>query len=201
MAMPVRQQRRWTPQQVRELSAQSPLWSPRYELVDGDLLVTPSPSAFHQRAVRLLLVALSAYLERERVGEVFCSPSDVELEQTALTQPDVYVVPESESKRLTVEGLPVRQLLLAVEVVSPSSGRSDRVTKRPLYQRHVPVYWIVDLDARLVECWQGSDTRPEILTRTLSWHPMGAKAAFALDLPAFFAKVFGENRTPGPSAS
>jgi Uma2 family endonuclease len=192
MAMPVRQQPHWTPRQVRELTAQNPFWTPRYELVDGELLVTPSPSAFHQRAVRLLLVALSAYLERESVAEPFSSPSDVELEPAALTQPDVYVVPEDESRRLTAEGLPVRQLLLAVEVLSPSSGRNDRVRKRPLYQRHVPVYWIVDLEARLVECWQGTDTRPEILTQALSWQPSGALTGFALDLQAFFAKVFGE---------
>ena len=56
----------------------------------------------------------------------------------------------AEWRRVATEGLPIRELLLAVEVLSPSSSRHDRVRKRPHYQRHVPDYWIVDLDARLV---------------------------------------------------
>ena len=86
--------------------------------------------------------------------------------------------------------LPIRELLLAVEVLSPSSARHDRVRKRPLYQRHVPDYWIVDLDARLVEEWTPNDERPALTTETLSWHPIGATTAFSLDLPVCFESVF-----------
>jgi Uma2 family endonuclease len=88
--------------------------------------------------------------------------------------------------------MPARELLLAVEVLSPSSGRYDRVTKRPHYQRHVPEYWIVDLDARLFERWRAGDERPEILTETLEWTPAGASEPFTLDLIRFFALVFDE---------
>jgi len=88
------------------------------------------------------------------------------------------------------DGLPIKELLLAIEVLSPTSARHDRVRKRPHYQRHVPVYWIVDLDARLVEQWAPADERPALMTKTLSWHPTGAATAFTLDLPAFFESVF-----------
>src|SRR2546421_13129806 len=79
MAMPATQ-RRWTAPEVRQLIAESPLQTPRYELVDGELLVTPSPNEPHQRAVFLLVRALGDYLERNPIGQVYTSPFDVELE-------------------------------------------------------------------------------------------------------------------------
>jgi Uma2 family endonuclease len=190
MAMPA-VKRRWTAREVRQLIAESPLATPRYELVDGELLVTPSPSWPHQRAVSLLLGALQEYLKRERVGGVATSPFDVELAPESLVQPDVFVVPTHEARRLRTE-MPAGELLLAVEVLSPSSGRHDRVTKRPHYQRHVPEYWIVDLDARLFERWRPGDERPEIVTETLEWNPAGTTEAFALDLIRYFAELFDE---------
>lgn len=188
--MPAKIGRRWTAREVRQLIEDNPLATPRYELVGGELLVTPSPTFPHQRAVTRLLVALVRYLDEQHVGEATTSPSDVELEPESVTQPDIFVIPIREVRRVMREGLPIRELLLAVEVLSPSSGRHDRVRKRPLYQRHVPDYWIVDLDARLVEHWTPTHDRPEVITETLSWHPPGATTAFTLDLPAFFDSVF-----------
>jgi Uma2 family endonuclease len=192
MAMPAEIRPRWTAREVRELIAASPLATPRYELVDGELLVTPSPGPQHQRAVGLLLVALNEYLERERVGVVVLSPSDIELEPEFLTQPDIFVVPTTEWRRALREGFPVYELALAVEILSPSSGRHDRVRKRPLYQRHVPEYWIFDLEARLVERWTPKDDRPEVLTDSLEWRPAGGAELFRLALAPFFAATFGE---------
>ena len=188
--MPAETGRRWTAREVRQLIDESPLATPRYELVDGKLLVTPSPGAPHQVAVLRLILALGAYLETERIGRLIPSPSDVELEPESVTQPDLFVVPMPEWRRVMREGLPIRELLLAVEILSPSSSRHDRVRKRPLYQRHVPDYWIVDLDARLFEQWAPNDERPRLETETLSWHPVGAATAFTLDLPAYFESVF-----------
>jgi Uma2 family endonuclease len=190
MAMPA-VKRRWTASEVRQLIAESPLATPRYELVDGELLVTPSPNWPHQRAVNLLWGALEEYLKRQPVGSVATSPFDVELAAESLVQPDVFVVPTHEVRRLLTE-MPARELSLAAEVLSPSSGRHDRVTKRPHYQRHVPEYWIVDLDARLIERWRPGDERPEIITITLEWNPAGATAPFSLELHRYFAEVLGE---------
>ena len=83
-------------------------------------------------------------------------------------------------------------LLLAAEVISPSSARGDRVDKREAYQRNgVPEYWIVDAAARVVERWHPSDERPEIISDRLIWTPAGATEPFVLDLVAYFAEVFG----------
>jgi Uma2 family endonuclease len=183
--------RRWTAEEVRRLIAESPLATPRYELVDGELLVTPSPNALHQEAVGHLWKALHEYLARNPVGRVYFSPFDVELEVETLLQPDVFVVPLHESKRLLTE-MPARELLVAGEVLSPASRRYDRVTKRQRYQAHVPEYWIVDLDARLVERWGKGEDRPEILDVSLEWSPVGAAESFRLDLPVYFAEIFQE---------
>ena len=189
MGMPARE-KHWTAREVRALIEESPLATPRYELVDGELLVTPSPGFGHQRAVTALLVALHEYARRERVGDALTSPFDVELERETITQPDIFVVSVDEGRRLQRDGLPARSLLLTVEVLSPSSSRHDRVRKRPLYQRNVPEYWIVDLDARLIERWRTGDTRPEIVETSLAWEPEGASAPFVLDVARFFGEVW-----------
>ena len=192
MAMPAAQ-RRWSAGEVRQLIAESPLSTPRYELVDGELLVTPSPNAPHQRAVFLLARALNEYLEQCRIGEMYMSPFDVELEPDTIVQPDVFVLPMPEAERVRKE-MPARELLVAAEVLSPSSSRGDRVTKRPLYGRRVPEYWIFDLDARLVERWPLHALQPEIIVNILEWQAMDAAEPFRLDLASYFAAVFGERK-------
>jgi Uma2 family endonuclease len=56
----------------------------------------------------------------------------------------------------------------------------------------VPEYWIVDLDARLVERWRPSDERPEILAGRLEWHPAGEVPPLPLDLPQLFGEILDE---------
>jgi len=194
MAMPASDReraRRWTAREVRQLIAESPLQTPRYELVDGELLVTPSPILPHQRAVAFLWRALDDYLRGNPVGDAYFSPSDVELEPGTIVQPDVFVVPPHESER-SMRELPVRDVMVAAEVLSPTSGRHDRVTKRRLYSRHVLEYWIVDLDARIVERWRLDAQQPDVLVTALEWHPTDAAEPFTLDLPKYFAAVFRE---------
>ena len=192
MAMPALEAHRWTAAEVRKLVADNPLLTPRYELVDGELLVTPSPGAPHQRTVWALQVALNAYLQASHAGEGYVSPSDVELEPEFVSQPDLFVLSREESRRVRREGFPVHALLLAIEVVSPSSGRHDRVRKRPKYQKHVQEYWIVDPDARLIERWRSGDDRPEICAAQFAWQPPADVAPFTLDVEAFFADVYRE---------
>jgi len=189
MAMPALS-RRWTLSEVRALIRDNPRETPRYELVDGELLVTPSPKFLHQRKGVKLILALGEYLARCPVGIVMTSPSDVELEEESLVQPDVYVLSMDEARRLNAAQTdPTTQLLLVVEVLSPSTARHDRVAKRALYQRRVPEYWVVDNDARIIERWTRSSDRPEIVTTTLAWTPEGATAPFELDVAALFAEL------------
>ena len=185
MAMPVPLRRRWTRAEVLALNDASPETAPRYEVVDGELLVTASPVAPHQKMVRRLLVALDGFLAANPVGEVF-SDLDVELDPPGMVRPDVVVVPPKEARRLESE-MPARVLSLVVEVLSPSTAYADRGPKRELYQRHVPEYWIVDLDARLVERWRPGEERPEVIRERLEWHPADTESPLGLDLSILFA--------------
>src|SRR5688572_6695216 len=168
----------WTADAVRAL----PDDGHRYEAVDGALLVTPAPTHVHQLAVSALIVRLGSYLQRHAIGAVFPAPSDVELDARTLVQPDLYVarlVAGRRPRSVAEVGVP----LLAIEILSPSTARADRDIKRRRYQRAgIAEYWIVDLDARLVERWMPDDERPEHLSERLTWSDPGAPEPLQLDL-------------------
>ena len=177
---------RWTADMVRAL----PNDGKRYEVVDGELLVTPAPSARHQRAVTGIGARLWIYLRGGAWGDVMTSPADISFREDRLVQPDVFVAPLGVGGRKLRQWSEIRALLLAVEVLSPSTARADRQVKRRLYQEErVGEYWIVDLDARVVERWRAGDDRPEIVAGTLSWRPEPSVAPFELELPLFFDEV------------
>ncbi|HEU4647928.1 MAG TPA: Uma2 family endonuclease [Gemmatimonadales bacterium] len=161
----------------------------RYEVVDGELLVSPAPSLHHQRAVGLLYERLRPFVESHGLGCVLSSPADIEFDERTLVQPDVFAAPLVEG-RLPRSWKEVHGLLLAVEVLSPSTARADRQVKRRRYQRHgVSEYWIVDLDARLIERWRPADERPEILGERIEWRPSPDTPPLLIDLVALFAEV------------
>ncbi len=175
----------WTAELARAL----PDDGNRYEVLDGELFVTPAPSAPHQRAVGRLFAGLDMYVRAHGLGEVFFSPADVEFSPGRLVQPDLFVVPAGSSGRLG-SWRDITSLLLSVEIVSPATARADRLRKRAIYQSEgVPEYWIVDLDARIVERWLPADARPEVLTESLIWQPRRDVEPLAIDLPDFFADV------------
>lgn len=180
--------KRWTVDEVRALQDESRAW-PRYELIDGELLVSPGPRIEHQRAVGTLLRLLADYVEREGVGEVFTSPADVELQPERIVQPDVFVVPLIDGKR--ARAWPdVKHLLLACEVLSPSTARYDRVVKRRFFSRvGVDEYWVVDLDAGLIERSWPTDERVEIVTDELVWLPRGGSEPLSIDVSDFFGQL------------
>ncbi len=178
----------WTVEKVRAL----PEDGKRYEIIDGELFVTPAPSRQHQRAVRELMLRLADHLRTNVSFEVLDSPADISAGERALVQPDVFVVPRRDGPMLR-GWEEVGSLLLAIEILSPTTARADRHAKRRLYQRErVPEYWIVDVDARLIECWRADDERPEILTERIDWSSDAAHMSLVIELAVFFRAVLGE---------
>lgn len=116
----------------------------RYELIDGELYVSPSPSIRHQRVSRELEFALLMYLRRTGKGEVLDAPVGVRLAHDSVVQPDILVVlreHESQVGEQVIDGPPD----LVVEVLSPGTARRDLGVKREKYRATgVPEYWIVD---------------------------------------------------------
>lgn len=190
--------RHWTTADVRALMDESRAW-PRYELIGGELIVTPAPWGMHQFAVLEFAVLLAAYLRDEPVGAALMSPADLELEPGTITQPDVFVIPAGGAPSDDAfRWSDVASLLLAVEVISPGSIRTDRITKREYYMDvGVPDYLIIDVDARIVERWtQGRDT-PAVLRDRLVWHPRGSSTPLNVALPEYFDRIGAQMRLIG----
>jgi Uma2 family endonuclease len=188
MRMPQAAQR-WTPAMVRAL----PDDGNRYEVVAGELFVTPAPSFDHQQAVARLLLRLVPYVDAHGLGYALASPADIEFEEEHeeehLVQPDIFVAPRLEGRR-PERWSDIKRLLLAVEVLSPGTARADRTVKRQLFQRvGVPDYWIVDAAARVVECWRPEESRPEVLSGNLVWRPTPDTPPLEIDLPQLFAEI------------
>lgn len=160
----------------------------RHELLDGVHVVTPAPRLRHQVALHRLAVLLDAALRGTDVL-VLQSPADIVLSPRSLVQPDLFVVCHAAGQpleRWADVGIPV----LAIEILSPTTAARDRGAKRRLYQRAgVAEYWIVDLDARLIERWRPDDVRPEMLDASLEWALPGG-ATGQLDVAAFFREVW-----------
>lgn len=160
----------------------------RHELLDGLHVVTPSPVPRHQIAVRYLLRELERLLGDRQDLVLFASRADVRLSPTTLVQPDLFVVqrdPHEAIREWTDVGVPV----LVIEILSPGTAARDRGRKRDIYQRAaVSSYWVVDVDARLVEQWSPSDQRPEIIRESLEWR-VEEENLGTIDLPSLFANI------------
>lgn len=174
----------WTAEMVREL----PEDGNRYEVVYGELLVTPAPRPWHEILFQRLIVSLDLYLRREPVGIVLGSRADISWSPDVLVQPDVFVVPIAQAR--TLDWTKYQDLLLVAEVLSPSSARTDRFLKRRLYQEvGIPLYWVVDGDQRQVEVWTPEERFPRVERERLVWQPAGAATPFMLELAELFKPV------------
>jgi Uma2 family endonuclease len=176
---------RWT----REMFYALPDDGKRHEIIDGIHYVNPSPGGLHQLVVGELHVVLHAFLTRDPVGWVLLAPFDVDLGDDTIVEPDIVVVPRSGRRPPEAGALGVIPML-AIEVISPSSGSRDRILNRRRYQRAgIAEYWIVDPVSRLVERWRVDDERPEIITESLHWLPTGASRELVIDLVSIFTEV------------
>lgn len=111
----------------------------RYELVDGVLLMSPSPRPLHQRVVARVLAAVSKECPRD--CEALPAPVDVVLAEDTVLIPDVVVGRRTDYTERALVGVPV----LAVEVISPSSRLIDTQLKRATLARAgCPHYWVID---------------------------------------------------------
>jgi Uma2 family endonuclease len=157
----------------------------RYETVHGELLVTPAPRVWHQVVLDRVRDALKGYVTRHPQWYMLAAPADLSPAPDVLVQPDLFVVPLEEVR--TLDWARLRHLELVVEVLSPTTARADRFTKRRLYQdMQVPAYWIVDADEQLVEIWTPDASLPRVERDRVEWRPASAANSFVLSVPELF---------------
>ncbi|MCK0112010.1 Uma2 family endonuclease [Ornithinimicrobium sp. F0845] len=122
----------------------------RWELLEGELVMTPSPRTVHQQLVLRLAVRLLAAVD-ETVLDVIPAPVDVRMSDRTVLQPDLVVATLKQIQDDGIVGAPV----LAVEVLSPSTRRRDLVTKLEIMQRSgCPHYWVLDPDEVSLRAWR-----------------------------------------------
>ena len=129
----------------------------RYEVIDGELYVTPPPIVLHQRTSGTLYHQVRGYLDAHPIGEIFAAPIGVILEGSGGFQPDLVYVSSARRAIITeqgIEGAPD----LVVEILSPSTQSRDRGIKfRGYAAAGVTHYWIVDPRQRTLEAYRLGD--------------------------------------------
>jgi len=134
---------------------------PQVELIEGDLLVTPSPTYRHQAISRNIGAALWSWIKSRKIGDLVFAPMDVILSDDTVVQPDIIVIlaPNRHIVHERIEGPPD----LVVEIHSPATKERDLTVKRKLYARYgIREYWIVDGDRQTIEVneWTPDGYRP-----------------------------------------
>jgi Uma2 family endonuclease len=126
----------------------------RYELLEGELYMTPAPSTQHQRIVMRLSAILFTHVQQRQLGDVLPSPIDVLLSPLTVVQPDLAFVSQDRRAIITeraIEGAPD----LVIEILSPTTAEHDRIRKAQLYSRYgVPHYWIIAPQERQLEVYE-----------------------------------------------
>jgi Uma2 family endonuclease len=120
---------------------------------------------------------------------VVFAPADVTFSARRGLQPDLFVTPLVDGRR-PKRYADAGRLILAVEVLSPSTARADRVQKRRVYgEEAVGEYWIIDLEARIFERSSPGDSRVAVIADRFEWRPEGAATALVVDVERFFGEL------------
>jgi Uma2 family endonuclease len=126
----------------------------RYEILDGELVMTPPPAIRHQRISSSLHFLLYQHVSVHGLGEVLAAPVAVRLSESTIAEPDLVFLATGRSDivgELSIDGAPD----LLVEILSPATAKRDRTVKAQLYARlGVRHYWIVDPEARTVDVFE-----------------------------------------------
>ncbi|HYF76283.1 MAG TPA: Uma2 family endonuclease [Symbiobacteriaceae bacterium] len=124
----------------------------RYEIIEGELLVTPAPTARHQGILLELAVKLSIHVKANGLGKVLPAPTDVILTNENIVQPDILFVSSRRLETINQSGGVHGAPDLVVEILSPSTASRDQIVKRKLYSRFgVREYWVVDPASASIE--------------------------------------------------
>jgi Uma2 family endonuclease len=157
----------------------------RYEVLDGELLVTPQSSPDHQHVGGNLFGALFLYFKEHPVGVVM-GPGAVIFGDNEL-QPDLEVLPP-DSMRPGAKWTELPCPLFVIEVLSPfaAARRRDLDVKRIAYLKlGVPDYWVIDTEKRQAHVWSGGRA-VRIVTDVLRWQPDHAVVPFEVSLEELF---------------
>jgi Uma2 family endonuclease len=159
----------------------------RYEVIAGELHVTPAPGSIHQQVSVRLTLAFGNFCQEQGAGVVFAAPYDLILGDGDYVEPDLIFVRRDRVDAVIKEHGAVGPPDLVIEILSDSTARRDRGIKRQRYAAHgVPEYWIVDTDKKHVEVHRltgGDLRRVDLVTDVLRYRPLPGGPELAIDVP------------------
>lgn len=184
MHMAAIEQKEWTLEELWSL----PDDGNKYEVVHGELFVTPAPSPDHETIGAILNELLLPYVKAQRLGRIYRPRSVVRVVPHSEVEPDLMVRTQA-VPGASWEMVPLPSLV--VEIASRTTLRRDQVQKRKLYvDIGIPDYWIFDPSVRSVHVVRPG--RPDTVTSAgLLWHPAGASEPFHLDVAGLFREALG----------
>ena len=123
----------------------------RYEIIEGELYMTPAPITLHQLVSGRLFRIIDDFVRKYDLGQALYAPVDVVLSMTDVVEPDIVFVAKERFHIIAKKNI-VAAPDLVIEILSESSANTDRTTKKALYEKYgVKEYWIVDPDEQTVE--------------------------------------------------
>lgn len=180
--------RRWTYAEYARL----PDDGKRYEVIAGELSVSPSPGPMHQKALMRLSTALDQFTQEHGLGEMYHGPINVLLSSTDYLVPDLVFVRAERTGIITRRGIEAAPDLV-IEAISPSTAMRDRGPKRERYAHFgVPLYWVVDVELRHIEVYrlsQDSDVPAEIVRDALVWQPVPGGPSLSIAVPSIVSPL------------
>lgn len=151
------------PKVTAEMFQDIPEGPPYFQVIDGQLFMSPSPCVPHQEITGTLYRLIANYLDQHPLGRVFIAPLDVYLDNINIFEPDVFFLLNEHKARLTPKGLEGAPDLV-IEVLSPGTAKYDKGPKRLAYaQFGVQEFWLVDPAKRTVDVYDfrtSSDAEP-----------------------------------------
>lgn len=159
-----------------------PEGGPRYQLIDGDLILSPAPSTRHQRILARLFKAILLHVEALGLGEVLFAPVDVYLSDTDVVQPDIVYVSHSNRRRLRDDGIHGTPDLV-VEVLSTNPSLDLRAKRRLYARASIPEYWVVDPETNIVHFYRLRENASRPLRTLRSRDVLESVALTGLRLP------------------
>ncbi|HEU4882588.1 MAG TPA: Uma2 family endonuclease [Longimicrobium sp.] len=159
----------------------------RYEVIAGELYVTPAPGSLHQRVVYRLAAAFENFCNDHGAGVMYGAPYDVVFGEGDYVEPDLIFVRRDRVDDVIKDHAAVGAPDLVVEVLSDSTEHRDRGVKRERYAAYgVPEYWIIDTDARHVEVYRltpGELQRVTVEDDVLRYRPAAGVPELVIDVP------------------
>jgi Uma2 family endonuclease len=138
----------------------------RYEIIDGELYVSPFPSASHQNVATQLVSILNHYVRQRSLGLVFTSGLKVVLDEPTGVGPDVVFISQGRLDTLMADGFYGAPDLL-VEVLSSKPALDTLIKKKKYARSGVPHYWIVDPEKRTLQAYRLEGDRYHLMAEVL----------------------------------